>query len=794
MFAPPGDIEHEFLNALADAGLSPLDGTAIPADGRLHRFRGQGDKPQRRNGWAVLYVDGIPHGIAGNWRTGERINWTPTGVSFTAAEHKRLAKLWRQREAERAKAQERAAHKAVALWQRLPAGRGDHPYLVVKRVGPGPCRVTANGALTVPVLDATTGEMVSLQFIAPDGAKRFLAGGRTVGGCCIIGDCAGEDPIVVVEGYATAASIRDATGWLVVAAFTAGNLKAVAEAIRAKHPDSNLILASDNDAETDGNPGVAKATQAAHAVGAWLAIPPEPGDFNDLAVTQGPAAVRAILESAGPPDSEWPEPEPKAQTDHEAIARLAKMTPVSYDRVREAEATRLGCRVTTLDRTVARKRSDGAEEGSVGGSAVLFPDLEIWPGPVDGAALLDALAATFTRHVVLPAVAADAAALWVLHAHAHDAAGISPLLAITSPTPECGKTTLLTVLGALVPRPLPASNITTAALFRAVEKWHPTLLVDEADTFMRDNNEMRGIINSGHNRSASFTIRTAGDDHEPRRFTTWGPKVISLIGKLPATLASRAIHIELRRLAPGEHVEPIRADRLEHLTPLARKAARWTADHGVRLRDAEPTMPATLTGRRADNWRPLFAIAETAGEAWPERARRAAEALSAADAGETAGIVLLGDVRDLFKERGGDRIASKDLAEALGGRLDRPWPEWSKGKPITERQVARLLGLFAIRPTTIRIGSATPKGYRLDQFHDAFSRYLPGDPQHRHNPQETAGNPSLRSATRGADVADRKTMKPAENPVCGGVADELSLPSGLGVPEATEAELEEGVL
>ena len=212
-----------------------------------------------------------------------------------------------------------------------------------------------------------------------------------------------------------------------------------------------------------------------------------------------------------------------------------------------------------------------------------FDDLELWPDHVDGADLLDELAATITRHVVMAAAAADAAALWGLHAHCHETAAISPIMAITSPSPECGKTTTLTLLSVLVPRPLPASNITAAALFRAVEKWSPTLLIDEADTFLRDSDELRGIINSGHNRAAAFVIRTTGDDHEPRRFNTWSPKAIALIGNLPATLASRSINIELRRLGPGETVVPLRADRLDHLVPLARKAARFAFDNTLRL-------------------------------------------------------------------------------------------------------------------------------------------------------------------------------------------------------------------
>ena len=178
-------------------------------------------------------------------------------------------------------------------------------------------------------------------------------------------------------------------------------------------------------------------------------------------------------------------------------------------------------------------------------------DPEPWPEPVEGADLLSALTKAVRDHLILPAGAAEAVALWIVHAHAHDTASISPILAVTSPTPECGKTTLLTLLSAVVPRPLPASNITTAAIFRAVEKWHPTLLVDEADTFLRDNDDMRGVLNSGHNRHAAWVIRTTGDDHEPCRFRTWAPKAIALIGRLPATLESRAIHIELRRSQRG---------------------------------------------------------------------------------------------------------------------------------------------------------------------------------------------------------------------------------------------------
>jgi hypothetical protein len=413
------------------------------------------------------------------------------------------------------------------------------------------------------------------------------------------------------------------------------------------------------------------------------------------------------------------------ESDAQTVARLADLPLLDFGRVRVEEAKRLKVSVAILDKVVGRARcSDSGDNDS---SAPLFPDTEPWPEGVDGAALLGSLSVSFERHVVLPPGAADALALWCLHAHTHSTATISPILAITSPTPECGKTTLLTLLGALVPKPLSASNITAAALFRAVEKWSPTMLVDEADTFLRSSDELRGILNSGHNRAGAFVIRTQGDDHEPKKFRTWSPKAVALIGKLPPTLASRGLHIELRRKAIGEKAEPVRADRLGHLVPLNRQAIRFAADNELRLSQKDPELPPTLTGRRADNWRHLFAIAEIAGGEWPERARLAAQCLSSLDEGQTAAVDLLEDIRRLFSEEATDRQLSGEIVKRLAAMEDRPWPEWRNGQPITAVQMARLLKPFGISPKTIRTTTGRAKGYHRDDFCDVFDRYLPAE-------------------------------------------------------------------
>lgn len=415
-----------------------------------------------------------------------------------------------------------------------------------------------------------------------------------------------------------------------------------------------------------------------------------------------------------------------------AVARLAKLPPLEYDQVREAEAGKLGVRVTTLDAEVAKLRPGGAKDDAQG-REVTFPVFDPHPLPVDGAALLAGIAGTALRFMAMPNAAADAVALWVLHAHCHDVADHSPVLAITSPEKRCGKTTLLRILQALCPKAMPSANVTPAAVFRSIDKYKPTLLIDEADTFLRDNEDLRGVLNSGHCRSSAFITRTVGDNHEPRQFTTWTPKAIAAIGKLPGTLEDRAITVSLQRKAPGEGtIERFRerGPAAEALAALHRQAVRWAADHCRRLVDADPGMPAGLHDRACDNWRPLLAIADRVGGAWPERARAAALALSGGGEVEdqSVGTMLLADIRAVFEERNADRITSEELAHALGQMEHRPWPEWKVGKPITPTQVARLLAPFDIRPKVMRFGDKTLAGYERCAFVDAFTRYLQPPP------------------------------------------------------------------
>ena len=175
-------------------------------------------------------------------------------------------------------------------------------------------------------------------------------------------------------------------------------------------------------------------------------------------------------------------------------------------------------------------------------------DPEPWPDPVDGAELLDGVAALIRQYVHMPAPAADAVALWIAHTWLHDRLEISTFLNVTSATKRCGKSLLMEVLTTLVIRPMPVSgHITSAALFRTIERYVPTLLLDEVDTYLGDNPELRGNLNGSQRRDSGGTIRCVGEDYEPRQFNPWCPKVFSGIGGLHDTMRDRSLVIRLTR-------------------------------------------------------------------------------------------------------------------------------------------------------------------------------------------------------------------------------------------------------
>ena len=457
---------------------------------------------------------------------------------------------------------------------------------------------------------------------------------------------------------------------------------------------------------------------------------------------------------------EYAKPAQALETTDQAAARLAKLSRLDYDRMRKPEAVRLGVRLDTLDKEVARLRGDGRDIAPGAGRPLSFPTPEPWPHAVDGKALLEGMRAIFTRFVALPDHADVALALWALHTYVLDACRITPRLAILSPVKRCGKTTLLSILEALVCKPCPATLISASALFRTIEAARPTFLIDEADTFIRDNEEFRNVVNSGH-RPFGSVIKTVGEDHQPRMFSTFGPVALAGIGDLPDTIMDRSVVVAMRRRGMGESVESWREAKADRLQTIASQAARWADDNRAALANANPIAPEALNDRAADNWSILFAIADRCGGDWPGLARDAATALSAQAENDASGLSakLLSDMRAIFELRGCEALSSISICEDLNKMEHRPWPEFRKGKPITPPQLARQLQPFDVRPMQIWQGRENQRGYRLADLADAFARYL-GDRSARPlEPTSHKGSDDILPARAETGLADPKSRQ-----------------------------------
>lgn len=426
------------------------------------------------------------------------------------------------------------------------------------------------------------------------------------------------------------------------------------------------------------------------------------------------AAARVVSGGPAVPVAEDAEPDFE-----ETIKRLVPLSLLELDRCLDAEAAILGVRKKTLEAVVAARRKESAAAGGL-------PEDEPWPEPVALSEVLSTVCALLHRFTILDKSTVVAVALWISMTWFVAALSIVPLLPILAPEKRCGKSTLLSVIMRLCRKPLPASNITPAAMFRTVELWRPTLLLDEVDAFLRDNEDLRGLLNAGHSRETSFVIRLVGDAHEPKRFDVFGPKVLAGIGKLPGTIADRSIIVNMRRKLPHEHV-----DRLRHAPPELferprRQFRRCAEDHMETVRAARPDIPEALNDRAADNWSSLLALADLAGGEWPELARRAALILSGDDDTEAStGQELLADIREIFGTKQTDRLTSAELVAALIDDTEAGWATYNRGRAITPRQIAKRLSEYHIAPHSIRVLGSVVRGYNRDDFAEAWRRYLP---------------------------------------------------------------------
>ena len=259
------------------------------ADGGIHRFRVPGDRPGSQNGWYVLFPDGIASGCFGSWKAGSSHTWSsrePANPLEAEQVRQRIEQARQQREAEQHQRQQQAADYAARLWRDARRADPGHPYLAAKGCRPYNLRQRGD-VLLVPLYHG--GELVNLQRIGADGQKRFLSGGRVKGCYSPLGIIAAGQPLYLCEGFATGATLHAETGHPVACAMNAGNLLEAGRHLQRRHPEAVLIVAGDDDRQTEGNPGKTAAIVAAAGLGCGLILPPWPADaplhlsdFNDL--------------------------------------------------------------------------------------------------------------------------------------------------------------------------------------------------------------------------------------------------------------------------------------------------------------------------------------------------------------------------------------------------------------------------------------------------------------------------------------------------------------------------------
>ncbi len=555
-----------------------------------------------------------------------------------------------------------------------------------------------------------------------------------------------DAPVWIVEGESCVDALLD----LGLTATTSGGADSAARADWQPLAGRDVTIWPDND---DAGARYANAVQdKLRALGcktsmieaAALGLPKK-GDCVDWLAAHPKSSIVDLAKLPKMPSPELPPGDEHTalhseESDADRIARLAALSPLAYDRCRKDEAAALNARPATLDAMVKAARAN------VDTPQTPFVEPEPWHEPVNPSTLLSDVAETIRRFIVLEEKQADAAALWIAFTWFADVAEVAPLAIINAPEKACGKSQLLTLFGRLVARPLPAANSTAAFLFRAIAVWAPTVLIDEADTFIRDNDELKGLVNAGHTRQNALVGRVVGDSHEPKLFNVWGAKAmagIALEKHLPDATLSRAVVFNMRRKLPGETVERLRHAEPDLFERLASKLARFADDYRHAFRSARPALPDALDDRAQDNWEPLLSVAQCAGQEWLERAVDVALELSGkSKSSQSTGSELLADIQHVFGKKKVERISTADLLTALTDDEEAAWATYNRGKPLTPRQLAKLLKGYGITSKTIRIGYETAKGYEKAHFQDAFARYLSASSPPTDLPVTSVTNPT----------------------------------------------------
>jgi Protein of unknown function (DUF3631)/CHC2 zinc finger len=419
------------------------------------------------------------------------------------------------------------------------------------------------------------------------------------------------------------------------------------------------------------------------------------------------------------------------RSEDELLAAIAKMPKgVEFGRERKRLAKEFGVSRSDIDAEVEARRAGAEDTAPLHGHWFVEP----WPEPADGDALIRDIIRKLQKHVVISYEGALAIAVWIMLAWIHDeVATHSPILNITSAEPDSGKTTTLGVISFLVPRAISSVDISRGALYRSIQRWQPSFVIDEFDDVLKakadsDKSELRAVINSGHTRGQGV-LRCITDEHRPEMFSTFSPKAIGMIGKkMPPATLSRCITIELRRRKKSERIVKFKHEDDSELAGLRSRLRRWSLDNAEALRGGAPEMPEVFENRRGDNWRVQFAIADLAGADWGEQARAAAVKIESGADSRSQTALLLEAIHIIFESIKDEAIGSQELCDKLAADPGSDWAEWGRSrKPISQNQLARMLKPHGVHPDQVRPKALQGKqirGYHRSWFEDAWARYL----------------------------------------------------------------------
>lgn len=449
------------------------------------------------------------------------------------------------------------------------------------------------------------------------------------------------------------------------------------------------------------------------------------------------------------------------------IEQLAALSELEYQLKRVVTAKALNnMPVGTLDKLVKGARSELEAESKQS----LVIDTEAYSEAVDGALIAEEIYQIIKQHIACTDAVLVGATLWIMFTWVLDASYIAPIAWINAPEKRCGKSQLLTLLSRMSKRSLPSSNITAAALFRCIEKFKPTLIIDEVDTFVNDNEDLRGVLNAGHSRDNPYIIRCAGDDNEPKEFYVYGAKALSGIGKIPSTLMDRSISFTLQRKPNSERMSRVRELSSDTTDTIKAKLARWAEDNLSAVDSAKPALPEAINDRMQDNWEILLKIATVLGEDWLKRANKACIEISGIEHDEPSlNEQLLIDIKAVFERKKATRIFSDDLITALCADPEMNWSTHNRGHPIKQRQLANRLSEYKIVSKQLRIGTENKRGYDIAYFQDAFKRYLPVPPilsVTTLQANTSMGYSEILSVTKQGDVTHRKPPQTIQGGAC----------------------------